>query len=69
MDAEVFDMIAWNGVEAALKGTRKMLKMWYTTQGSGLCRVGYWSCKWEGNGDSQCPSCRKLNKKADHLKQ
>ena len=27
MDAEVFGMIAWNDVEAALKGTSKMFKM------------------------------------------
>ena len=25
--------------------------------------------KWEGNGDSRCPSCRKVNERADHLNQ
>ena len=40
MDAETFDTIAWNDVEAALKGTSKMFKMWHAKQGSGFCRVG-----------------------------
>ena len=29
--------------------------------------MGYWTSKWGGNGDSQCPSCRKLSKRADHF--
>ena len=29
MDAEVFDMIAWNDAEAALKGTNQMFNMLY----------------------------------------
>ena len=69
MDAYTFDTIACNGVEAALKGTSKMFKMWYTKQGSGFYGVGYWTSKWEGNKDSRYPSCRKLNKRADHLDQ
>ena len=60
-------MIAWNDVGAALKGTRKIFKMWYAKQRSDFCGVGYWTHKWEANGDSQCPSCRKLNERADHL--
>ena len=52
MDTETFDVITWNNVEAALKGTSKMFKMWYTKQGSGFCGVGYWTSKWEGNWDS-----------------
>ena len=62
-------MIPWNDVEAALKGTSKMFKLWYVKQGSGFCGVGYWTSKWEGNEDSQCPSCRKLNGRDDHLNQ
>ena len=45
MDAEVFDMIAWDNVEAALKGTSEMFKMWHVKQGSGFCGVGYWISK------------------------
>ena len=41
IEAEVFDMITWKDIEAALKGTRKMFKMWYTKQEPGFCRVGY----------------------------
>ena len=52
MDAETFDTIAWDAVEAALEGTSKVFKMWYEKQGSGFCGVGYWTSKWEGNGDS-----------------
>ena len=63
MDAETFDTIAWNCVEAALKGTSRIFKMRYLKQGSGFCGVGYWTSKWEGNRVSRCPSCRKLNKK------
>ena len=51
MDAETFDTITWNDVEAALKGTSKMFKMWYAKQGSGFCGVGYWTSKWERNSD------------------
>ena len=53
MDAEIFDLNAWNDVEAALKGTSKIFRMWYAKQGSGFFGVGYWTSKWEGNGDSQ----------------
>ena len=28
VDAETFDTITWNDVEAALEGTSKMFKMW-----------------------------------------
>ena len=63
------DTIAWDDAEAALEGTSKMFKMWYTKQGSGFCGLGHWTSRREGNGDSQCPSCRKLNKRADHLNQ
>ena len=45
MDAETFDMIAGNDVEAALKGTSKMFKIWYAKQGSDFCGVGYWTRK------------------------
>ena len=69
MDAEVFEMIAWNDREAALKGTSEMFKMWYAKQGSGFYGVGYLTSKCEGNVVSQCPSCRKLNERADHLNQ
>ena len=69
MDADTFDTIAWDDTEAALEGTSKMFKMWYTKQGSGYCKVGYWTSKWEGNGDSQYPSCRTLNGRADHSNQ
>ena len=41
MDADVFDMISQNHVEAVLKGASKMLKILYTKQGSGFCGVGY----------------------------
>ena len=53
MDAETFDMIAWNDVEAALKGTTTMFKMSYVKHGSGFYRMGYWTSKWEGNRDSR----------------
>ena len=69
MNAGTFDTIAWDDTEAALEGTSKMFKMWYAKQGSGFCGVGYWTSKWEGNGDSRCPSCRTLNEKANHLNQ
>ena len=45
MDAETFDTITWDDAEAALEGTSKMFKMWYAKQGSGFCRVGYWTSK------------------------
>ena len=45
-------MIAWNDVEAALKRTSKMFKIWYAKQGSGFYGMGYCTSKWEGNGDS-----------------
>ena len=64
-----FDTITWDKTDAALEGTSKMFKVWYAKQGSGFCGVGYWTSRWEGNGDSRCPSCRKLNKRADHLNQ
>ena len=67
MDAEVFHMISADYVEFALKRTSKMFKMWHGKQGTGVCGVGYWTSKWEGNGVYQCPSCRKLNETADHL--
>ena len=41
MKKEVFDTVAWDDVEEALKGRSKMFKMWYTKQGSGYCGVGY----------------------------
>ena len=63
MDAEVFDMISWDDVESALKGTSKMFKMRHAKQESGFCGLGYWTSNWEKNGDSQCPSCRKLMKR------
>ena len=69
MNAGTFDTIAWDDTEAALEGTSKMFKMWYAKQGSGFCGVGYWTSKWEGNGDSRYQSCRKLNERADHLRQ
>ena len=69
MDVDIFDMIAWNDAETALKGTSKMFKMWYVTQGLGFCGMRYWTRKWEGNGNSLCPSCRQLNERADHLNQ
>ena len=69
MDAKVFEMITWDDVDAALKGTTKMFKMWHAKQGLGFGKVGYWTSKWEKNGDSQCPSCRKLSETAYHLNQ
>ena len=45
MDADTFDTITWNDVEAALKGTSKMFKIWYAKQGSDFCGVGYWTRK------------------------
>ena len=49
MRHEVFDMVAWDDVEAALKQRSKMYKMWYAKQGSGFCGVGFWTSKWEKN--------------------
>ena len=49
MDTNIFDTIAWNEVEAALEGTSKMFKMLYAKQGSGFCKVRYWTSKWIGN--------------------
>ena len=69
MDAETFETITWNDAEAALEGTRKMFKTWYAKHGSGFCGLEYWTSKWEGNRDSRCPSCMKLNEMADHLSQ
>ena len=69
MNAGTFDTIAWDNTEAALEGMSKMFKICYAKQGSGFCGVGYWMSKWEGNGDSRCPSCRTLNEKANHLNQ
>ena len=45
MNAETFDTIAWDDSEAALEGTSKIFKMWYTKQGSRFCGVGYWTSK------------------------
>ena len=45
MEAGTFDTIAWDDAEAALEGTSKMFKMWYVKQGSGFCRVGYWTSR------------------------
>ena len=69
MNTGNFDTIAWDNTEAALEGTSKMFKMWYAKQGSGFCEVGYWTSNWEGNENSRCPSCKKLNKRVDHLNQ
>merc|ERR1711966_181777 len=46
MRKEVFDTVAWDDVEEALKERSKMFKMWYAKQGSGYCGVGYWTSKW-----------------------
>jgi hypothetical protein len=47
MDAAVFDMVTWDDLESALKGTSNIFKMWHAKQGSGCCGVGYWTSKWE----------------------
>ena len=52
MDTEVFDIISWNDVEAALKGTSKMFKMWHAKQGSGFYR-GQARGKETGTPDAQ----------------
>ena len=41
MGADTFDIIAWDDTEAALEGTSKMFKMWYATEGSVFCGIGY----------------------------
>jgi hypothetical protein len=69
MDAETFTIVAWDDVETVLKDRSKMFKMWHKNQGSGFYGGGYWTSKWERNGDSRCPSCRRLNGTSDHLNQ
>ena len=76
MRREVFDTVAWGDVVEALKERSKMFKMWYAKQGSGYCRVGYWTSKWEKTDkttkeeeleSSRCPSCDMRQEKAHHL--
>ena len=63
---EVFDMVAWDDVEEALKERSKMFRIWYAKQGSEYCGVAYWTSKWgetdktakeEELESSRCPSC------------
>ena len=69
MDIETFDIVAWDNIEIALKEKSKMFKMWHAKQESCLYVVRYWTSKWRMDGDSRCPSYRRLNGSEDHLNQ
>ena len=76
MRREVFDTVAWSNIAEALRERSKMFKMWYAKQGSGFCKVGYWTGKLEKKDKttkeeeieaSRCPSCGMKQEKAHHL--
>ena len=76
MRQEIFDTMAWDNIEEALKDQNKMFEMWYAKHSSGYCDVGYWAIKWEKTGKttkeeelefSRCPSCGMRQEKAHHL--
>ena len=76
MMREVFGTVAWGDVVEALKDQSNMFKIWYAKQGSGFCRVGYRTSKWEKidkttkeeeTEASRCPSCDMKQEKATLL--
>ena len=41
MGRDTFNTVAWDNIEAFLKGTSKIYKTWYAKQGLGFFKVGY----------------------------
>ena len=67
MDIETFLSISWEDIDAAMKSTSKMYKLWYAKQGCGYCGVGHWTSRYQPGTDDRCPSCCQLDETADHL--
>ena len=67
MDEPTFSSIAWDDIDAAMRGTSKMYRLWYAKQGSGYCGVGHWTSRYQKGTDGRCPSCYHLDETADHL--
>jgi len=67
MDKETFSSIAWEDIDAAMKGSSKMCRLWYAKQGCGYCGVGHWTSIYQPGTDDRCSSCYQLDKTADRL--
>ena len=67
MDKATFSSIAWEDIDAAMKGSSKIYQLWHVKQGSGYCGVGHWTSIYQPGTDDRCPSCYQLDETADHL--
>ena len=58
MNAETFNLVAWEAVRDALNKKAKLYKLWYRKQDNGHCGTGEMLKRWDNGTGSWCPICK-----------